>query len=138
MLWAYCIRAFFCSGMRRSCCSLLKWLNVLCIACRCLQSLVVCTGVDCDCMLTCCGDVVMCGGNRARMEGKISPVVAVSAFSKDLKRVAIAPNTEDVHIFDTKGSDDVNKWDKKYTLKEVPPTTTTTLALPVLTHTHSS
>jgi len=31
---------------------------------------------------------------------------------------AIAPNTEDVHIFETKGSDDVKKWEKKYTLKE--------------------
>jgi hypothetical protein len=52
-------------------------------------------------------------------DNKISPVVACSAFSKDQKLVAIAPNTEDVHIFSTAGSTDASKWEKKYSLKEV-------------------
>jgi actin related protein 2/3 complex subunit 1A/1B len=51
-------------------------------------------------------------------DGKVAPAVSYHAFSKDLQLCAVAPNSEDVHIFGTKGSDDVAKWDKKYTLKE--------------------
>jgi actin related protein 2/3 complex subunit 1A/1B len=52
------------------------------------------------------------------MPKKIFSTITAISFNKDGSQVAICAGSKEIFIYDTNGSKDPNKWEKKHTLKE--------------------
>eukprot|EP00310_Coccolithus_braarudii_P004007 CAMPEP_0183366784 /NCGR_PEP_ID=MMETSP0164_2-20130417/90059_1 /TAXON_ID=221442 /ORGANISM="Coccolithus pelagicus ssp braarudi, Strain PLY182g" /LENGTH=63 /DNA_ID=CAMNT_0025542587 /DNA_START=13 /DNA_END=201 /DNA_ORIENTATION=- len=52
------------------------------------------------------------------MPKNLAKAVTYHAWNKDRTMVALSPNTHEVFIYESNGSEDHSKWTKKYTLDE--------------------